>query len=243
MSTYMGDLDLIDSTISPQDSNMVAGMNYLGDLVPTLQKQLFKGQVPMTITAKLLADSAVFSGSVTLKSLYNYDSAMPDSSKYGRWYLGDSPGTDEFDFNTDSAKFRKLTISGNLTFDSSVDSAVIGKVTVDESGYIQTLSSDSTGTVIFGRMKLRGALGKQTVIDSALVLSKITVENFISDSGSDSGVHIDSANITNLFIDSQLVFADSPSRKFTDIRPFYLTDSTGDSTGAFFGAWQLIDSI
>lgn len=251
MADYVGNLDSLDSTftqtVPKTDVSIITALNQLGDLVDKVN-HLFGGSQSVTVTAKILADSGKFE-KISLKSLYNYDSAMPDSSIHGRYYLGDSPGTSAFDYTSDSTKFGNVTVQNDLTL--AIDSATFGKLSILDSMFIQTFQADSGASVTFKKLKLpAGAVGP--AIDSALVLHKITVGNFISDSGSDSGVHIDSAVITNLFIDSQIVFADSPDRVFTKIRPFLFTDSLGldslgqnkaDSGAIFFGAYQFIDSI
>jgi hypothetical protein len=253
MSGYIGDLDSLDSTFTQStprtDTSIVAALNELGDLVDKVNF-LFNGAQSVTVTAKILADSGKFD-KITLKSLYNYDSAMPDSSVHGRYYLGDSPGTDDFDFNVDSVKFGNVTVQFDLTMDSTLDSATFGRLMILDSMFIQTFQADSGADVTFKKLKLP-ANALDNTVDSALVLEKITIGTFISDSGSDSGVHIDSAVITNLIVDSQIVFADSPDRIFTKIRPFLFTDSLGrdslgqnvaDSGAIYFAAYQLIDSI
>ena len=155
------------------------------------------------------------------------------------WY-GDSPGTDLFDFNAESAEFENLNI---IRLSETPDSAsTFGKITVGNTGFIGSISvADSTSTLIIKNLKYNGK-NSAALIDSALVLDKISVQHFISDSGEDSGVNIPLARITYLDIDSSITFADDSSLNFNVARPFYVTDSVGISSVTYFGAYQLVDS-
>jgi len=256
MSDYIEDLDGLDATFQPgntwslgypidRDSNIISGINYLTDYANQIFNSLVAGTAPsgQRITAKIFADSAVFDKLHT-NQLWNYDSAMTLADSDATWY-GDSPGTAAFDFTADSAKFGNLNV---LRLRSYPDSATFGRLTITDSGHISNITAlDSTSTVFFKNLT---ALGQDIEIDSAFVLNKITIGQFISDSGSDSGVNITKATIGTADI-NRLTMTDSPEITFLYARPFLVTDSMGydsanqgDSGQIYFAAIQLdIDSV
>lgn len=264
MSDYIEDLDGLDATFQPgntwaigypnvdRDSNIVSGINYVGTYASQIYNSLITGTAvsQQRITAKIFADSGVFDKLHT-SQLWNYDSAMTLADSDATWY-GDSQGTIKFDFTADSAKFRNLNV---LRLKDYPDSATFGKLTITDSGHIANLDAyDSTSEVIFKNLTILGnSLTNSLVIDSALVLNIIRITDFISDStgsGPDSGVHIDSATVGTVDINS-LTMTDSPEITFLYARPFLLTDSMGydsanqgDSGQIYFAAIQLdIDSV
>lgn len=255
LSDYIGDLDNLDNTFAPgntwavgypnvdRDSSAVSAINYIEDYADAIYSSLVGGTSTsrQTVRAKILADSADFDLLHT-NQLWNYDGAMTYGPSDSTWY-GDSPGTNKFDFTADSSEFRNLNV---VRLRHTPDSAIIGRLIVGDSGFIGTITTaDSTSELIIKNLKYKG--NSAALIDSALVLNKITVEHFQSDSGGDSGVNIDVARITYLDIDSSITFADSSSLNFNVARPFYVTDSMGiitlnDSSVTYFAAYQLIDS-
>lgn len=248
MQEYLGDIDdLKDSTFSNNDQSAVDALDFMGQLIPKINQQLFNASAPITITANILADSAVFDF-MTLKSLLNHDSAMPDSSVHGMYFLGDSPGTAEFDFNGDSISFGNATVTNNLTFDSFGQSVIINKLTVMDSGLIGKITVDSSSTIGFGNVTMIASDGLE--VDSALVLNKLNLTNLLCDSVHDTGFNANKASIPNLVLDSgvgTITFSDSSSLVFTGLKSFLLTDSLGyDSVGQgdsgviYFAAHQLL---
>lgn len=258
MSDYIGDLDNLDTTFDPgdspyagqvdRDSNLISGINYFGDNLANILNGLINGTAPIVgFKAKIGADSGSFD-KITVQSLYNFDSAMPGPGIYESDYLwfGDSPGTAQHDYISDSTTFRNLTIQnlGNYP-----DSMTMNRLYVGDSGVIGSLTAlDSTSTIIFKNLTMSGS---DIILDSALVLSKITIGQFISDSGSDSGVNIIDAIIGNLEV-TRFTLNDSQGPiTFEHARPFLVTDSMGydsanqgDSGQIYFAAIQLdIDSI
>ena len=259
MSDYIEDLDGLDATFQPgntfdteypidRDSNIISGINYLTNYSNQIFNSLIAGTAvsQQTINVKIFADSGVFDRLHT-NQLWNYDSAMTLADSDATWF-GDSQGTAQFDFNVDSAKFGNLNV---LSLRDYPDSATFGKLTITDSGHIANLDAyDSTSEVIFKNLTI---LDKSPVIDSALVLNIIRITDFISDStgsGPDSGVHIDSATVGTVDINS-LTMTDSPEITFLYARPFLVTDSMGydsanqgDSGQIYFAAIQLdIDSV
>ena len=257
MSGYIEDLDGLDSTFQPgntwavgypnvdRDSNVISSINYVADYANQIYNSLVSGTAPsqQTITAKIYADSGVFD-KLHADQFWNYDSAMTLGDSDATWY-GDSQGTAKFDFNVDSAKFGGLNV---IRLREAPDSATFGRLTITDSGFIGNITSlDSTSTVIFKNLTARG---QDIEIDSALVLSRITIGEFISDSGSDSGVNITRATIGTADINS-LTLTDSHGLKFIHARPFLIADSMGydsanqgDSGQIYFAAIQLdIDSV
>ena len=256
MSDYIEDLDGLDATFQPgntwaagypidRDSSVVSSTNYIADYANQIYNSLVTGTAAsqQRITAKIYADSGVFDKLHT-NQLWNYDSAMTLADSDATWF-GDSQGTIKFDFNVDSAKFGNLNV---LRLREYPDSATFGKLTITDSGFIGNITSlDSTSTVVFKNLT---ANGQDIEIDSALVLSRITIGEFISDSGSDSGVNITKATIGTADINS-LTMTDSPEITFLYARPFLVTDSMGydsanqgDSGQIYFAAIQLdIDSV
>ena len=256
MSDYIEDLDNLDNTFQPgntwalgypvdRDSNIISGIDYIGSYADQIYNSLVTGTATsqQTITAKIFADSAVFD-KLHANQLWNYDSAMTLAGSDATWF-GDSQGTIKFDFTADSALFGNLNA---LRLRDYPDSATFGKITITDSGFIGNITSlDSTSTVIFKNLTARG---QDIEIDSALILNRITIGKFISDSSSDSGVNITKATIGTADINS-LTMTDSPEITFLHARPFLVTDSLGydsanqgDSGQIYFAAIQLdIDSV
>ena len=230
MAEYLGDLDSINTPPINSDSNATAAIN---DLYLQAETVLlgFTGQAPITITANLRADSAEFD-QVHVSSLFNFDSAMPDSN-----YFGDSTGTGDHDFVADSAGFGYLYAKH---IDSYPDSAIINKVHIRDSARIQSITTDSNGILTFGSLNI---IDKDFKLDSAQVFGTIrTRELFVFDSfGDSSGLHTDKATITTLTVDDMLI----DSINIVTVNPFFITDSIGDasrdSCTVYFAAY-LLDS-
>lgn len=258
MSDYVGDLDNLDTTFDPgdspysglidRDSNLASGISYFGDNLSNILNGLINGTAPIVgFKAKIGADSGKFD-KITVQSLYNFDSAMPGPGINESDYLwfGDSPGTAQHDYISDSTTFRNLTIQNLGTYP---DSMTMNRLIITDSGVIGSLTAlDSTATIIFKNLTMRG---QDIVIDSALVLSRVTIGQFISDSGSDSGVNIINANIGIADIRRFTLNDSQGPITFEHARPFLITDSMGydsanqgDSGQIYFAAIQLdIDSI
>ena len=258
MSDYVGDLDNLDTTFVPgdspysglidRDSNLASGISYFGDNLSNILNGLINGTAPIVgFKAKIGADSGKFD-KITVQSLYNFDSAMPGPGINESDYLwfGDSPGTAQHDYISDSTTFRNLTIQNLGTYP---DSMTMNRLIITDSGVIGSLTAlDSTATIIFKNLTMRG---QDIVIDSALVLSRVTIGQFISDSGSDSGVNIINANIGIADIRRFTLNDSQGPITFEHARPFLITDSMGydsanqgDSGQIYFAAIQLdIDSI
>lgn len=258
MSDYIGDLDNLDTTFDPgdspysglidRDSNLISSIDYFGDRLTNILNGLINGTAPIVgFKAKIGADSGKFD-KITVRSLYNFDSAMPGPGINESDYLwfGDSPGTAQHDYISDSTTFRNLNIQNLGTYP---DSMTMNRLIISDSGIIGSLTAlDSTATIIFKNLTMRG---QDIVIDSALVLSKVTIGQFISDSGSDSGVNIINATIGIADIQRFTLNDSQGPITFEHARPFLLTDSMGydsanqgDSGQIYFAAIQLdIDSI
>ena len=258
MSDFVGDLDNLDTTFDPgdspysglidRDSNLASGISYFGDNLSNILNGLINGTAPIVgFKAKIGADSGKFD-KITVQSLYNFDSAMPGPGINESDYLwfGDSPGTAQHDYISDSTTFRNLTIQNLGTYP---DSMTMNRLIITDSGVIGSLTAlDSTATIIFKNLTMRG---QDIVIDSALVLSRVTIGQFISDSGSDSGVNIINANIGIADIRRFTLNDSQGPITFEHARPFLITDSMGydsanqgDSGQIYFAAIQLdIDSI
>lgn len=257
LSDYMGDLDDLDTTFQPgytwslggypidRDSNLVSAIDYLGREAKDIYNSLIVGTSSSTrsVSMKLFIDSGDFD-LIDVNQLWNYDSAMTLGPTDPTWY-GDSPGTAGFDFTADSAKFRELNV---LNLREYPDSATFGQLTITDSGYITNLTAlDSTATVFFKSLRWKYQVG---VIDSALVLQKINIIYFISDSAGDPGVVIDSAIMGTGDINT-LTLTDSPDLGLMHARPFLIADSLGydsigqgDSGTIYFAAYQLdVDSV
>lgn len=256
-SDYVNDLDNLDNTFNPgetwdinypnirADSSIVGAINHLRDFSSSVFGSLVTGTSParQPFTIKIFADSADFD-KINTRSLYNFDAGMTRND-----FFGDSPGTAKFDFNADSAKFENLNA---LRLRQHPDSATFGRLTLGGDGFITNLSTvDSTAEIVFGNLQYNGAGatggGGSALIDSALVLDRIQVREFISDSGGDSGINIGVARIVQTIVDSSITFTDSPSLNFNVLRPFYILDSQGittlyDNSVTYFAAYQLIDS-
>lgn len=254
MSDYIEDLNDLDETFEPgdvfdpnypkvdADSNIISSLNYVSDYLNNIQLALLGGSsaaptpasttFASNINAKLFVDSGVFN-KVTVDQLWNYDDAMTRADSDATWY-GDSPGTAKFDFNADSAVFGNLTVT---RLRQAPDSATFGRLTILDSGHINSITADSGSTVFFKHLTARG---KDIVIDSALALDRITVGKFISDSGSDSGVNITKTTIGNVNI-NKFSLTDSHGLDFQYARPFRITDDAGSN---YFAAIQLdIDAV
>lgn len=254
MSDYMGDLDNLDATFNPgntwsldgypsiNDSTLVTAMDYIGREANDIYGSLLGGTSNSTrqVTMKVFADSGQFN-KLFANQLWNYDSAMTLGDSYPSWF-GDSPGTADFDFTADSAKFKNLNI---LNLREYPDSATFGRLTILDSGFITNLTSaDSTALIIFKSMRWKYQVG---VIDSSLVLNTIRINHFISDSNQDSGVNITTATLKTGDINTLILTdSDSPTVKLDHARPFLLTDSLGydsagqgDSGAMYFAAYQL----
>ena len=241
MSDYIEDLDGLDATFQPgntwasgypidRDSNIVSAVDYIGVFTDNVYKSLITGTAAsqQTITAKIFADSAVFD-KLHANQLWNYDSAMTLGPTDSTWY-GDSPGTVKFDFTADSAKFRNLNV---INLREAPDSATFGQLTIGDSGFIRSITAlDSTSVILFKNLKI---LDSSFVLDSALVLSKITVNTFI-DSGVDSGITIDSAEVDYLRINNHMVF---DGVEFDSETPFSIVGAGGVIR---FGGYMLTDS-
>ncbi len=248
-SDYVNDLNNLDNTFNPgetwdinypnirADSSIVGAINHLRDFSSSVFGSLVTGTspAPQPYTIKIFTESADFDN-INTRSLYNFDAGMTRND-----FLGDSPGTAKFDFTTDSAKFGNLN---TLRLRQHPDSATFGRLTIGSNGTITNLSTiDSTATISFGNVKYNG--NTQALIDSALVLDKISI-GFI-DGGPGSHINIDVARINHVVVDSSLTFTDSSSLNFNKLRPFYILDSQGittlyDNSVTYFAAYQLIDS-
>jgi len=217
MSDYMGDLndlssvfdsDLGNALFPDQDSNFVSSLNHLAWLGPTIDAALLgidpspgsrhTSQNPITVTARIVADSANFE-KITLSKLENTDAAMlvfDDSS-----FFGDSNpviGGLHFDFNADSARFGYITVHDSNNLDAlSADSIQIGNILIGGTGKISRLFSDDSSTIKIINARILTTPDTQT-FDSVLVTNRIHIDNFFSQAGGDSGVHIDSAYIDTL---------------------------------------------
>lgn len=182
------------------------------------------------------SDSTAF-GTLTITNLEE----MPDSATFGKLVIRDS-GFINYLHNTNGD-------SGNISFGTldwtgvgEVDSMQIEHLHIIDSGSIGSITtSDSTAVLIIKNMKIISG----DYIDSALVLNTIRIDNFISDSGLDSGfqvpkVTVEHAYINTLYLDSEVI---------DTVRPFLLTDSLGydspnqgDSGTIFFAGYQLDSS-
>jgi hypothetical protein len=217
MSDYMGDLndlssvfdsDLGNALFPDQDSNFVSSLNHLAWLGPTIDAALLginpppgsrhTSQNPITVTARIVADSANFE-KITLSKLENTDAAMlvfDDAS-----FFGDSNpviGGLHFDFNADSARFGYITVHDSNNLDAlSADSIQIGNILIGGTGKISRLFSDDSSTIKIINARILTTPDTQT-FDSVLVTNRIHIDNFFSQAGGDSGVHIDSAYIDTL---------------------------------------------
>jgi hypothetical protein len=253
MSDYMGNLNNLDTTFDPgdspyagiidRDSNFISGINYFGDNLKNILNGLINGTSPIQgFKAKIAADSGSFD-KITVQSLYNFDSAMPGPGVNESDYLwfGDSPGTAQYDYISDITTFGNLTV---LSLDNYPDSMTMTRLYIGDSGVIGSLTAlDSTSTIIFKSLTMNG---QDIVLDSALVLSKITIGQFISDSGSDSGVNITKATVGTVET-TRFTLNDSQGPiTFEHARPFLVTDSMGydsanqgDSGQIYFAAIQL----
>ena len=256
-SDYVNDLVNLDNTFNPgetwdinypnirADSSIVGAINHVRSFSSSVFGSLVTGTspAPQPYTINIFADSADFD-KINTRSLYNFDAGMTRND-----FFGDSPGTAKFDFNADSAKFGNLNA---LRLRQHPDSATFGRLTLSGDGFITNLSTvDSTAEIVFGDLQYNGAGatsgGGSALIDSALVLDRIQVREFISDSGGDSGINIGVARIVQTIVDSSITFTDSPSLNFNVLRPFYILDSQGittlyDNSVTYFAAYQLIDS-
>tara|TARA_A100001035_G_scaffold253608_1_gene226877 strand:- start:4804 stop:5652 length:849 start_codon:yes stop_codon:yes gene_type:complete len=255
MGDWVEDLDDLDPTFDPgdspyaglidRDSNLVSALNYMGQNVQSILAGLFNGTTPISgLTAKIGADSGKFD-KIHANSLYNYDSALPGPGNFqgqaaNLWY-GDSSGTIQYDFHADSAEFRNLTITNLGNYPDSMN---INRLIITDSGTIGSITAlDSTATIVFKNLSVRGT--KPLFVDSALVLDRVAVSKFISDSGGDSGVNIANCEITGIANIQTLIFNDSDGAiTFKHARPFLLTDSLGPNTNAdsgeiYFAAIQL----
>ena len=217
MSDYMGDLndlssvfdsDLGDPLFPDQDSNFVSSLNHLGWIGPTIDAALLgidsppgsrhTPQNPIKITARIVADSANFE-KITLSKLENTDTAMlvfDDAS-----FFGDSNpvnGGLHFDFNADSARFGYITVHDSNNLDVLPSNSIqIGNILIGGTGKISRLFSDDSSTIKIINARIITTPDTQT-FDSVLVTNRIHIDNFFSQAGGDSGVHIDSAYIDTL---------------------------------------------
>lgn len=253
MSDYIEDLDDLDTTFQPgntwsvnpnypidRDSNVVSATNYIMEYANNITNSYINGSITpiQSLSAKLiiLADSSQVFDKLTVQQLWNYDSAMTLAYSDPTWY-GDSPGTSKFDYNADVSTFGTLSVTKIVDeTDSGVD---FGKVTLAQngSGFIGAISTtDSTSTVLFKSLRTSVSQNK-FLIDSAYVLDRITVSNFISDSGDDSGINITSATVGHAAINNLTIASDS-SLTFTAARQFLMTDSNRNN---IFAAY-LLDS-
>lgn len=255
MSDYIEDLDNLDTTLDPgdapyagqvdRDSNLVSGLSYFGENVDNILNGLINGSAPIQgFKAKIASDSGSFD-KITVRSLYNHDSALPGPGDFqgqaaNLWY-GDSDGGIQYDYFSDSTTFRNLTIQNLGTYPDSMN---MNRLIIGDSGVIGSLTTlDSTATIVFKNLTTRG---QNIVIDSALVLSRIAIGHLLSDSGFDSGVNIINATIGIADI-TRITLNDSQGAiTFEHARPFLLTDSMGydsanqgDSGQIYFAAIQL----
>lgn len=228
MSDYMGDLEQLSGVfdsdlgydIPNQDSNLIAAINHISWVAPTINKEFFgetadslvagaRNLAPGTgpngstikITAHLVVDSANFD-KINLQLLRNNDSSMlafqPDSD-----FFADSNqlvGGLHFDFNADSATINRLTVVDSHNIDTlDGDSIQIGNILVgDPNGTIGKLSMDDSSRIIFGSANIITS-GDTEVFDSVLVTNTIRIlDSFIITTGSDSGLIVDSAYIDRL---------------------------------------------
>ena len=217
MSDYMGDLndlssvfdsDLGNALFPDQDSNFVSSLNHLAWLGPTINSALLgRGNTtggrnsqtnPIKITARIVADSANFQ-KITLSKLENTDAAMlvfDDAS-----FFGDSNpvnGGLHFDFNADSARFGYITVNDSNNLDVLPSNSIqIGNIFIGGTGKISRLFSDDSSTIKFINARIITTPDTQT-FDSVLVTNRIHIDNFFSQAGGDSGIHIDSAYINTL---------------------------------------------
>ena len=156
MSNYLGDLDDLGPAFdsnpffpppdTKQDSSFVAALNSLGGPAEEIHFLFFEAGKPMPrpVTANFHVDSGRFRNIFRVDQLWNYDDAMPGpnfNQNDKPFWLGDSPGTNAYDFVCDSAHINRLHLD---TLDN--DSALVyDKATINEA-YINKFSIDPDET-------------------------------------------------------------------------------------------------
>jgi hypothetical protein len=222
------------------------------------------------INANILSDSGTFHKVTITHHMWPYDIEVRDSFDSGDligatgidsgWYYFDSVDSTgkvfhyrqnkrlslkipswEYDLHIESGgTFRNITVDSSTNFDS-VDSAYFNKIHIRNDGdsatggWITNLISDSdAGTVTIDYLKLGSAI----IMDSAHFVN-VSTPLYIGDSA-----QIDSATITNVFVNSDFTI---DSQVFRTVSPFLMTDSlgpdsAGDSGVIFFAAYKF-DSV
>jgi len=160
MSNYIGDLDdlgaMFDSNEffpppdTRQDSNLVAALNSLGNPVDEIHELFFEAKrvMPKPVTANFHVDSGRFRNIFRTDRLWNYDDAMPGpnfNQNDKPYWLGDSPGTNAYDFVCDSAHINNL----HLDYLDNDSALVYDRATITNA-YINhfSIEPDSTGSTI-----------------------------------------------------------------------------------------------
>ena len=152
MSNYIGDLDdlgpVFDSNSffpppdTRQDSSLVAALNSLGNPIDEIHELFFEAKrvMPKPVTANFHVDSGRFRNIFRTDRLWNYDSAMPGpnfNQNDKPYWLGDSPGTNAYDFVCDSAHINNLHLDyldndSALVYDkATITNAYINKFSID----------------------------------------------------------------------------------------------------------------
>lgn len=212
--SHMGDLDDLNSIfdsdvgrdILDQDSNFVAALNHIGWLGPTVDNILFgQDSAPgarqlsqnLSFRPRIVADSANFDR-LNIGGLLNNDAAI---AVFDPGREGDSEGLHSlynFDFNADSARITKLQVRDSNNLDAVNPSNIsIDRVLIGGTGKISRLFADESSTINIINARII-TTPDTTFADSVLVTNRLTVTNFIMESGGDAGFVSDSAYINNL---------------------------------------------
>ena len=152
MSNYIGDLDDLGAVFDSneffpppgtrQDSSLVAALNSLGNPIEEIHELFFEAKrvMPKPVTANFHVDSGRFRNIFRTDRLWNYDSAMPGpnfNQNDKPYWLGDSPGTNAYDFVCDSAHINNLHLDyldndSALVYDkATITNAYINKFSID----------------------------------------------------------------------------------------------------------------
>ena len=152
MSNYIGDLDDLGAVFDSneffpppdtrQDSSLVAALNSLGNPIDEIHELFFEAKrvMPKPVTANFHVDSGRFRNIFRTDRLWNYDSAMPGpnfNQNDKPYWLGDSPGTNAYDFVCDSAHINNLHLDyldndSALVYDkATITNAYINKFSID----------------------------------------------------------------------------------------------------------------
>lgn len=212
--SHMGDLDDLNSIfdsdvgrdILDQDSNFVAALNHIGWLGPTVGNILFgQDSAPgsrqlgqnLNFRPRIVADSANFDR-LNIGGLLNNDAAI---AVFDPGREGDSEGLHSlynFDFNADSARITKLQVRDSNNLDAVNPSNIsIDRVLIGGTGKISRLFADESSTINIINARII-TTPDTTLADSVLVTNRLTVTNFIMESGGDAGFVSDSVYINNL---------------------------------------------